>query len=189
MSLTTSCIRHGLEIEVAVLRDWRVLRLSEYMMTSLLSVASTHRIACLIAINSAVYMELFDVIQKFSSVCSSNMVCTGCLAIFTLGGVSEDGGFLTSLVPDVCHRFVPHLYLALITFSDLVMQCGIDLRCALVPRGMWCRPDWFKVSVYLVMLLDGFQETLLLSFEVLVPPGGLMKMKSLCADLALDMLV
>ena len=43
------------------------LRLSLYMMASLTPVAAIHWTACRIAISSAVYIVLFEVIQNFSS--------------------------------------------------------------------------------------------------------------------------
>jgi len=68
---------------------------------------------------------------------SSDMVDTGCLAIFTLGGFSEYGGFVNSLFPDVRHRSYVHLHLASFALSDLFVESDVDLRCALMPQMVW----------------------------------------------------
>ena len=111
--------------------------------------------------------------KLFFDVCSSDMVCTSCLAIFAFGGISEYGGFLSSLLPDVRHRSSVHLHLACFALFDLFVESGVDLRCALMPRRIWCCLDWFEIGVYLVVLADGFAEALLFYLEILVLPGTL----------------
>ena len=58
-------------------------------------------------------------------------------------------------------------------FFELIVECGVDLWGALMPWRIRCCSHRLNVSVYLVVFIDVFPETLLLFFEVSVVPGAL----------------